>query len=62
MIAGPVRFRSGLPSLSEIAADRFAAALLGLTIPAKALSFLTVHALNREYAWELLDRLRDFPA
>jgi len=58
---GPFRFRTGLPSLSEIAADRFGGAILGLTTPPKALSFLTIHALNSEYAWGLLQRLRTLP-
>jgi hypothetical protein len=58
---GPFRFRTGLPSLCEIAADRFGGAVLGLATPPKALSFLTIHALNSEYAWGLLRRLRTLP-
>jgi hypothetical protein len=58
---GPFRFRTSLPSLSEIAADGFGGAVLGLTTPPKALSFLTIHALNSEYAWGLLQRLRSLP-
>jgi hypothetical protein len=58
---GPLRFRTGLPSLSEIAADRFASAVLNLAVPPRALHFLTVHALNGEFAWSLCARLKDFP-
>ena len=59
---GPLRFRTGLPSLSEIAADRFAAALLDLTVPPKAIEFITVYSLNPAYAWDLLARLQALPA
>jgi hypothetical protein len=59
---GPIRFRSGLPTLSEIAADRFAAAVLRLQVPPKALGFLTVYVMDSSYAWSLLARLREFPA
>lgn len=59
---GPLHLASGLPSLSEIAADRFAASLLDLTLPPKALSFITIHALNSNYAWDLLGRLQELPA
>jgi hypothetical protein len=59
---GPIHLASGLPSLSEIAADRFAASLLDLTVPPRALAFITIHALNSNYAWELLGRLQELPA
>jgi hypothetical protein len=59
---GPLRFRTGLPSLAEIAADRFASVLLGLSVPARALSFVTIHALNSDYAWAVLARLQELPA
>jgi hypothetical protein len=59
---GPLRFRTGLPSLSEIAADRFAAGLLGLGVPPKVIEFVTIHSLNPAYAWELLARLKALPA
>lgn len=59
---GPIRFRTGLPSLSEIAADRFAASLLGFRVPPRALAFITIHALNSSYAWDLVGRLQELPA
>jgi len=59
---GPLRFRTGLPSISEIAADRFAAGLLDLTVPPKAVEFLTIYSLNPDYAWESLARLQALPA
>ena len=59
---GPLRFRTGLPSLSEIAADRYAAALLGLSVPPKAIEFVTVYSLNPAYAWDLLARLEALPS
>jgi hypothetical protein len=59
---GPLRLRTGLPSLCEIAADRFALSLLGLKVPPKALTFVTIHAHNPDYAWQLMERLRGFPA
>jgi len=59
---GPIRIRTGLPSLSEIAADRFALALLRLRVPPKAVQFITIHHHNREYAWELLEEMKRFPA
>lgn len=59
---GPLRFRSGLPTLSEIAADRFAAAVLRLHVPPKALGLITIYAMDSGYAWSLLARLREFPA
>jgi hypothetical protein len=49
---GPIRFRTTLPSLSEIAADRFASVLLDLKIPSKALQFITLYRLNPNYAWQ----------
>ena len=59
---GPLQLSTGLPSLSEIAADRFAASLLDLTVPPRALTFITIHALNSNYAWDLLGRLQELPA
>jgi len=59
---GPIHLASGLPSLSEIAADRFAASILDLTVPPRALTFITIHALNGDYAWDLLGRLQELPA
>ncbi len=58
---GPLRFRTGLPSLNEIAADRFAMGLLGLKVAPKATQFITIYAHNIDYAWSLLDRLRELP-
>jgi hypothetical protein len=59
---GPLRFRTSLPSLSEIAADRFAAGLLELLVPPRTIEFITIYSLNRDYAWELLTRLQTLPA
>lgn len=59
---GPLHLSSGLPTLSEIAADRFATSPLGLTVPPRALTFIALHALNGNYAWTLLGRLRELPA
>ncbi len=59
---GPLRLRTGLPSLSEIAADRFALRLLGLKVAPKAVQLLTVHARNPQYAWSFLQRLQGLPA
>jgi hypothetical protein len=59
---GPLRFRTGLPSLSEIAADHFAATLLDLSVPPRVIEFVTVYSLNPVYAWELLARLQALPA
>jgi hypothetical protein len=58
---GPLRLGTGLPSLCEIAADRFALSLLGLKVPPKALHFVTIHAHNPDFAWQLLERLQGFP-
>ncbi len=58
---GPIRLRTGLPSLGEIAADRFALVLLGLKVPPKAIQFITIYHHNDEYAWQLLEELRRFP-
>jgi hypothetical protein len=58
---GPIHLGSGLPSLSEIAADHFAKTVLGLKLPPKALTFITVYALNADYAWDLLWRLKAIP-
>jgi hypothetical protein len=59
---GPLRFRTGLPSLSEIAADRFALRLLGLKVAPKAVQLLTIYAHNPDYAWSFLERLPGLPA
>jgi len=59
---GPLQLSTGLLSLSEIAADRFAASLLDLTVPPRALTFITIHALNSNHAWDLLGRLQELPA
>ncbi|HTU02281.1 MAG TPA: hypothetical protein VMG58_10715 [Candidatus Sulfotelmatobacter sp.] len=58
---GPFRFRTALPSLSEIAANQFAAILLGLAVPPRAIEFVTVYRLNAAYAWDLLQRLEALP-
>ncbi|MCL5108462.1 MAG: hypothetical protein M1401_06300 [Chloroflexi bacterium] len=58
---GPLHLRRTFPSLSEIAADRFAIALLGLRVPPRAIHFLVVYQHNPAYAWQLLDRLRSLP-
>jgi hypothetical protein len=55
---GPLRFRTGLPSLSEIAADRFALKLLGLKVAPKAVQLLTIYVHNPDYAWSFLERLQ----
>jgi len=59
---GPIRFRTGLPSLPEIAADCFAMGLLGLVVPPKAIEFITIYSLNPDYAWDVLARLQALPA
>ena len=59
---GPIRFRTGLPSLSEIAADGFALRLLGLKVPPKAVQLLTIYAHDPGYAWSFLKRLRGLPS
>jgi hypothetical protein len=59
---GPIRFRTGLPSLSEIAADGFALRLLGLKVAPKAVQLLTIYAHNPDYAWSFLERLRSLPS
>jgi hypothetical protein len=59
---GPLRLTTGLPSLSEIAADRLATALLELKVPPKAVEFITLWDLDPEYAWSLLTRLQTLPA
>ncbi len=58
---GPLRFRTGLPSLSEIAADRFAAGVLKLRVPPKATQLITIFAHNPDYAWSFLKRLQSLP-
>jgi len=59
---GPIQLGSGLPSLCEIAADQFAKTVLDLPLPPRALTFVTVHALNAEYAWDLLGRVKNNPS
>jgi hypothetical protein len=58
---GPLRFRTGLPSLREIAADRFAMGVLKLRVPPKATQLITIYAHNPDYAWTFLTRLRSLP-
>jgi hypothetical protein len=58
---GPLRFRTGLPSLSEIAADRFAMGVLKLRVPPKATQLITIYAHNPDYAWTFLTRLQSLP-
>jgi len=59
---GPIRLQTGLPSLGEIAADRFALVVLGLKVPPRAIQFITIHHHNPEYAWQLLEELKGLPA
>lgn len=59
---GPLRVRTKLPSLSEIAADRFAMALLRLKVHPRVLQFVTVHAHNPALAVSQLERLKSLPA
>jgi len=59
---GPIRLSTGLPSLGEIAADRFALVMLGLKVPPRAIQFITIHHHNQEYSWQLLEELQRFPA
>ena len=59
---GPIRLSTGLPSLAEIAADRFALAVLRLKVPPRAIHFITIHHRNQEYASHLLEELQRFPA
>jgi hypothetical protein len=58
---GPLRTDTTLPSLCEIAADRFALALLGLRVPPRALQFVTIHAHNQALAVTRLERLKSVP-
>jgi len=58
---GPLRFRTGLPSLSEIAADRFAVGVLKLRVPPKAAHLITIYAHNPDYARSFLNRLQNLP-
>jgi hypothetical protein len=58
---GPLRFRTGLPSLSEIAADRFAMRVLKLRVPPKATQLITIYVHNPDYAWSFLTRLQSLP-
>ena len=59
---GPLHFRTRLPSLPEIAADRFSSGLLVLRVPVKAVEFVTLFRLNPDYAWRSLARLRALSA
>ena len=59
---GPIRFRTGLPSLAEIAADCFAGTLLQMKVPPRALQFITIYSRNSDYAWSLAEKLSRFPA
>ncbi len=58
---GPLRLSTSLPSLCEIAADRFALVVLGLKVPPKAMQLITVHRHNSGYAWHLLEELQRLP-
>ena len=58
---GPIRLTTGLPSLAEIAADRFASAVLRLKVPPKAFQFITIHRYNPDYAWKLLEDIKKYP-
>jgi hypothetical protein len=58
---GPFHLQTGLPSLSEIAADRFAQGLLGLEVAPKAIEFITLFRLDPDYAWRQVERLRALP-
>jgi hypothetical protein len=55
---GPLRLKSKLASVEEIAADRFAMAILGIKVPPGALKFLTIYEHNIDYAWDILRKLR----
>jgi hypothetical protein len=59
---GPIHLKTGLPSLCEIAADRFAMALLKLKVPIKAIEFLTIYQYNSEYARQLLEEMKRLPS
>jgi len=59
---GPIRLRTSLPSLGEIAADRFALVVLGLKVPPRAIQFITIYHHNQAYARQLMEELRRFPA
>lgn len=59
---GPLRWGTGFPSLSEIAADKFAIALARQELHPKVIHFLVIYQYNPDYAWELLAKLRDLPA
>ncbi len=58
---GPLRLQTGLCSLSEIAADSFARALLEMRVCPGALQFITVYSHSPEVALQRLDRLKQFP-
>jgi hypothetical protein len=58
---GPLHLSTDLPSLCEIAADRFASVVLGLKVPPKVMQFITIHRHNRGYAWQLLEELQRLP-
>lgn len=59
---GPIKMETGLPSLSEIAADRFAQDLLGLPLAPKAFSFIIIYSHDPDYAWSLLRQMQALPA
>lgn len=59
---GPLTFRTGLPSLCEIGADRFATTVLGLRVPPKILHFIITYNRNPDYAERLLARMEALPA
>jgi hypothetical protein len=56
---GPIRLRSGIGQMSEIAADAFAQALLKLPAPPRLLDFLTVCIHNPEMGRKRLAALSD---
>jgi hypothetical protein len=56
---GPIRLRSGIGQMSEIAADAFAQALLKLPAPPRLLDYLTVCIHNPEMGRKRLAALAD---
>jgi hypothetical protein len=54
---GPLAFRTGLPSLCEIGADRFATVILELRVPPKVLHLILTYHHNPDYAEQLLARM-----
>ncbi len=58
---GPIRWGTGFPSLSEVAADRFAVALLETKAHPKIIQAMLIHKHNADYAWQVRDQIRDYP-